>query len=722
MDVVRIACMTPPEADRSRWSRELLLEAIAAGLSPLALPLDGLTSFTATLPPHLASALKVLAAEHHWSVPQVAAGLIEAARKARASAPVAPASSDTSAPDLDELRAELHPLFKGCTEAIAAGKIAFAEAATGTGKGRMIALLAAQAARAGQRTVISAPLPILWQLAETLTRFEPCRVAGVAILLGRSNFVSPELLREWAIEREHAPLLAWIEAGGMPRDARTLALQRQLGLPLNWLLDEALSLADDLEPGDVILSSDDEMDDCEGEAIYQALQARSASAGIVLCSHHMLAADIHRQLVWGARKRKAAEESEEKKSPGSDTLLPEQIDLLLVDEAHQMEQAFSAIFSLSLYLKPLARQIEHSTARGRRNVLDAIDALSREILHLAADSRNSVTGPADDFPIAKLRAQQLLLALEGLGLNRRAKALRQVIRHAKRTLDDFMSGHGTARLEVSPVRHYAQLQIGRANLQQPLEHLWSRCRAAALVSATLYADGVNAGLTRWKLGVPKERASFLLPVVPAWVIEPVQIMLPAADDPLPDDSPEWLDFQAGKIRSIALAAAGGTLVLCTSYANAAGITARLADLGERLIAQSSGSSATLCASQFRSLYAAGQRPVWVGVGAAWTGIDLHDPQAQPEEDRMLTDLVVTRLPLGANRTLTHERRVSIGGFGVVAQEAVWQLRQGIGRLVRRQGVSQRQLWLLDSRVVSKEPWTTNFRRALARYRQMPSPL
>lgn len=722
MDVVRIACVTPPDADRSRWSRELLLEAIAAGLSPLAVPLDGLTSFTATLPPHLAGALKTLAAQHRWSVPQTAAGLIEAARKARDSAPAAPVSGDTRALDLDELRAELHPLFKGCTEAIAAGKIAFAEAATGTGKGRMIALLATQAASAGQRTVICAPLPILWQLAETLTRFEPCRTAGVAILLGRSNFVSPELLRDWAVEQEHAPLLEWIEAGGTPRDARTLALQQLLGLPLNWLLDEALSLADDLEPGDVILSHDDEIDDCEGEAIYQALQARSASAGIVLCSHHMLAADIHRQLVWGARKRNAAEKSGEEKSSGGDTRLPEQIDLLLVDEAHQLEQAFSAIFSLSLYLKPLARQIEHSTARGRRGVLDAISALSQEILRLATNGKNSVTGPADEFPVAKLRVQQLLLALEGLSLNRRAKALRQVIRHAKRTLDDFMSGYGTVRLEVSPVRYYGQLQVSRANLQLPLEHLWGRCRAAALVSATLYSDGVNGGLTRWKLGVPKERASFLAAVVPAWVIDPVQVMLPAADDPLPDDSPEWLDFQAGKIRSISHAAAGGTLVLCTSYANAAGITARLADLGERLVAQSHGTSASLCASQFRHLYAAGQRPVWVGVGSAWTGIDLHDPNAQPEEDRMLTDLVVTRLPLGANRTLTHERRVSIAGFGIVSQEAVWQLRQGIGRLVRRQGVSQRQLWLLDPRIVLREPWTTSFRTALARYRQMPSPL
>lgn len=83
---------------------------------------------------------------------------------------------------------------------------------------------------------------------------------------------------------------------------------------------------------------------------------------------------------------------------------------------------------------------------------------------------------------------------------------------------------------------------------------------------------------------------------------------------------------------------------------------------------------------------------------------------------MLTDLVITHLPIGLNRTLTHERRVSIGGFRVISQEGGWHFRQGLGRLVRREGVVRRNLWVLDARIDGKEPWVVPFRRILSRYR------
>lgn len=100
----------------------------------------------------------------------------------------------------------------------------------------------------------------------------------------------------------------------------------------------------------------------------------------------------------------------------------------------------------------------------------------------------------------------------------------------------------------------------------------------------------------------------------------------------------------------------------------------------------------MCAGQYRALHQEGRRPVWLGLGAAWTGIDLSDESAtDPADDTMLTDLVITRLPVGLNRTLTHERRIAIAGFSIVSLEGVWQLRQGLGRLVRRPGVRNKNL-------------------------------
>ncbi|CAM5336304.1 hypothetical protein SSTU70S_04950 [Stutzerimonas stutzeri] len=211
----------------------------------------------------------------------------------------------------------------------------------------------------------------------------------------------------------------------------------------------------------------------------------------------------------------AEEQASSARGPG----LADPIDLLLIDEAHQLEQAFASIFSDSFFLKPFERQIEHSTARGRRPVLDAIGALDQAIKVItgAGATFESAAGTLDTFPLVALRAKQLLDALDSLSITKREKNVRQSVARAKRTLKDFLSGHGTVRLEVSPVRHYPQMLIGRANLQKPLEHLWARCSAAVLVSATLYTDGVNAGLTRWKLAVPTERASFLPAVIPSWV-------------------------------------------------------------------------------------------------------------------------------------------------------------------------------------------------------------
>lgn len=730
MEVVRIACTEPPASDRSRWSRELLLEAIAAQLPPAVLPVDRLTSFTATLPPHLAAALKKLASAHHWSVPQIAAGLIEAARQARATPVVAPdLQADTAEEDtelLTMIRAELHPLVKGCASAIAEEKIAFAEAATGTGKGRMIALLAARAARAGKRVVITAPLPITWQLADTLCSFEGVREAGVTLLLGRANFVSPDLLRDWATERERPDLLAWIDAGGPPRNPLTIKLQQHFGIRLNWLLDEALEIDDELEPGQVMLDADDDQEDCAAEEVYQSLQAAGSAAGIVLCSHHFIASHIRHS---GLRKPAANGESEGRNSPDGASVqsgpLPERIDLLLVDEAHLLEQAFASIFSQSLYLKPFEWLIEKSVLRGRKAVLDAVDSLIQAVkstLQERDKEYRSVTGTLEEFERVANRAQQLLDVLDTLKLARKDQRLRQSISLAKHTLKTFLGGHGTIRLEVSPVRHYPQILVGRANLERPLNQLWNRTRAAALVSATLYTDGVNAGLTRWKLGVPTERAAFLPAIIPAWVTDPVTLNLPPEAAPVPDDSPEWAAFEAEKILAISEAAAGGTLVLCTSYQNAHEIAANLLPhLKDRLIAQGAVMGASTCAARFREAYAAGLRPVWVGVGSAWTGIDLSDDSVEPQDDRMLTDLVITRLPMGVNRTLTSERRAAIAGFSVVLQEAVWHMRQGIGRLVRRKGVGPRNLWVLDPRLASKDNWSAPFRQALIRYRKVASP-
>lgn len=722
MEIMRIACIDPPTSDRSKWARDLLLQALAQDLAPIPVPVSKTETFTISVRHDLEASVKKIASARGWSVPETAAGLIHAVRlhqQASTSTSVGQqhADDDDDDDELSWIRPEIRPLAREINKAIEGEKIAFAEAATGVGKGRLIAHLAIQAASQGKRVVITAPLPIAWQLADTICDAPGFPGHGVALLLGRANFVCPELLNTWALENENESVLAWIADGGPARSPIAQKLQERLGINLNWLLEDALELSDELPVSSVMLASDDAEDTANlGEQVYQALQLSGREADILICSHHLLAAHVKTQQITDGRK--SAQGAVAKKPSKSLSLLDQPIDLLLVDEAHKLEEAFAAIFSQALHMRPFERLLEHSSIVRKKDLLQHAQALSSAILTYTQQdgSFTSRTGTLDAFPLVGWRSKELLKALDGVKVKKNSEAV-AAINHTRRALNSVGSGFGTIRLDVSPVRYYPQLLIGSPSLNNPFERLWSQVAAGVLVSATLYTDGVNAGLTRWKLGVPKPRASFLAPVIPKWVIDPVLMHLPNRDDIAPDDSKAWLESVAGKIQTIAADARGGTLVLCTSYANLGDIAALLkTSIGERLIVQSTTQGASACANRFRAAYNEGIRPVWLGVGSAWTGIDLSDSDAPAEQDNMLTDLVITRLPLGVNRTLTHERRTSVSGFSIVVQEAVWHMRQGIGRLVRRPGVPQRNLWMLDQRLVGTETWPAGFRQALKRYR------
>ncbi len=63
----------------------------------------------------------------------------------------------------------------------------------------------------------------------------------------------------------------------------------------------------------------------------------------------------------------------------------------------------------------------------------------------------------------------------------------------------------------------------------------------------------------------------------------------------------------------------------------------------------------------------------------------------------MTDLVITRVPFGTNKTAVHMARVKRLGFDMEAMEAALRLKQGLGRLIRREGVSGRRIWVMDGR-------------------------
>jgi ATP-dependent DNA helicase DinG len=139
-----------------------------------------------------------------------------------------------------------------------------------------------------------------------------------------------------------------------------------------------------------------------------------------------------------------------------------------------------------------------------------------------------------------------------------------------------------------------------------------------------------------------------------------------------------------------------------------------------LIEQSPYQRAAVCAQAMREAAAHGERAVWLGVGAAWTGVDLSNASVPAKDDLVLTDLIIPRVPMGTNRTLSHLRRRAFrrDGFLLEAKECAMAFAQGIGRLVRREGVEHRRLWVLDARLGDRKlGYLSAIRNLLAEYRR-----
>jgi CRISPR type IV-associated DEAD/DEAH-box helicase Csf4 len=173
---------------------------------------------------------------------------------------------------------------------------------------------------------------------------------------------------------------------------------------------------------------------------------------------------------------------------------------------------------------------------------------------------------------------------------------------------------------------------------------------------------------------------------------------------------QWYRNVSLTLKSIVDDAAGGTLVLCNSYDEIRALAPRLSPRRQpQIIAQEPDNSITRIKNAFVEMAREGNRPVWLATGGAWTGLDLTDETVtDPAKDNLLTDLVIVRIPLGRSRSVAHQIRVERLGLDEEFVAAAFLLRQGIGRLIRREGVQNRRLWFLDGRILLKGPRGATF--------------
>lgn len=606
-------------------------------------------------------------------------------------------------------------------------KIVFAEAGTGIGKTRAALIMAM---RKKGRSVIAVPtLAVLAHVLSEYVALQGGESAGegpdktLGFVIGRGNFVSPSRLQDVLENPEGIPeeaveqAKAWLESQGAAAEgAKTAALHAMY--PLSWLSEDLQHVAPGFPVNSVILGEEED-ESCPAQAIYQSLRQaiQKGENQIIVCTHAMLAMDAilkKRELVG---------------------ILPH-YENLFIDEAHLLESSFASLHShvvnprmlihrLDKAMPNLIKEKKKGAAQNLQKGLKKLHEQATVLAEMMPDERIRLNGvnPSEKEINARHLIQKSLEDIGKIPLSEIAKSssdLRSSISSLQHTIRSMKQNNGEGVwLSFSPRRRFPSLTSGPRSVRGLLQFLWENTRTAVLMSATLFipdTQGIpRVGYVARILAVPSERMETVPPITQSWLYEPKLFLIGKPEYLLQDSSPDEHDkpnpiMQAwGKNIAQALlprirTAHGGSLVLTTSYARAQAIAQGLLEsdkdhgdwIDQRMVLQNRNHGIRHALVQFMRKQSI--RPILIGTGSAWTGIDLRaDDSIPPEEDRVLTDLFIANLPFGTNRSTTHATRVE-QSFLNERDRALLEFKQGLGRLMRRKGVLNRRIWILDPRI------------------------
>lgn len=571
---------------------------------------------------------------------------------------------------------------------------------------------------------------------------------------------------------------AWFAAGGpaVPR-SKTDSLHRAVP-GMAWLVDD-LQHAAPAFPADEARLAEDVADDCPAQSLYTRLREEALIAEVVVCTHAMLGLNVmHRmrsaeelrrriesldkqieqaslkdrratvEQMQRQRKRAAdllaERETQEDDAPDSAAILPE-YGALFIDEAHQFEPNIANLRSSDVNPRLLAQQIEKlmpafaacrkkSSAEKLIGILEQIHAKAALVGRLVKDERVRLNGPADiaNQQVADVVAplfERIKTEIKVADLAKKCPEARKALLPLSVVVRNLRGDGDGVWLNLSPRRRYPSLHTGPRSVKLLMERVWDQVDGAVLLSATLALPDA-AGLPRVgylgiELAAPTHRIVVTPPVTQPWLYVPTLHCVGKGRDDLlaPRDmtdegdgssegATEWAERAAIEIRQVAETAQGGTLVLTTSYDRIKALAKALRDLGDRLVVQSRRRGVRSAQAELIGKH--GLRPVWLATGPAWTGLDLRQEGVPAEEDFLLTDLVIANLPFGTNRSTTHAARMEWMRTAE-RDRAALEFKQGIGRLVRREGVTGRRIHILDPRVWKMQPFYAPFRKILEPY-------
>jgi len=778
-------CVKPGE-NLSVQVRGQLLEALNANLSPGGFP-HASPGQAILLDGEILKRVRTLAAELNRVPGRIVGGLLYALHLAgRGGGDVKNANGSVAVePTVAGLRPGQSRVLQEVAPLLKAGRIAFSECGTGSGKGRLVSHVAAyllnlrdagllpslpsldetlgtgggnalpnylqdhirRAVALHRERVSTSPesvgcvvacAPSIENVAHLVGEWEAVRsvvdpqgVRRVAVRLGRGQFINPTALERLLDFAEsdghpHHKLRAWLNAG-LPSgltDATKGLLKVEPGL--SGLMVDAMAVAQsesvtppiDLKSCALVEGALDGEENDDANFVAH-MERFSEGFDLLFTTTAMVCLD---SLLL----------THDKRSP----LLPTNIAALLVDEAHQLESIQANLAAKSLSISRMLADLSKLKGHSAPKQLDVVTSLVHDLRATLSGFEDEAVLPPDlgdmhgrmRWSEATGRMAKLSTRLSALLKATSTKGSRMEL---VRPLQSLESAAGVmkavTRETESPLRGvvshtqargYISMTFGPSNVVRNLMARWAVTPCAMLLSGTLShmtVAGANGRSMAAMLGA-LSRFDQTNPLMPEWLFSTPTLYMPGGNSfhrfvpPKRDEITEaslraWAENVASVVARAATDARGGTLVLMTGFQRLEVLEEELvkrmpASESERILVQTRHVGVSGQVDEFRAMARAGRRPIWLATGAAWTGLDLSDKHVPAQEDFLLTDLVIPAVPFGLERTNTHLARLRKMGFAAELVEVQRRLRQGIGRLVRREGVQARRIWMLDGRLIN----------------------
>jgi len=593
-----------------------------------------------------------------------------------------------------ELRPSQHEMLAACERVVQAGGVLLVEAPTGVGKTFAYAI---PAILSEKRTIISTNKKNLQDqlVQKDLPLLARVRNFRFSVAKGFSNYLCLLALHGFQPKtvpevQEHTRLLRWADETE-DGDADSLT-------PSSPLWDEVCA-----DSAGCLRQDCPYYDQC----FYFRARERWFGADLLVVNHALLAADA---ALW---------------IEAAHGVLPD-AEVLIVDEAHALEDAFSNAFTRWVSGRTVENLVRELAALDRRLAVTSQPQLAR-LQSLASVFFEQVR--------ARYPSERRRITPEEFALRADAELVLQTLVQLQAAIEDFLAkesprllAQSEQRAHLVKIRKYAAwvAEVGATLLSflepaqsgsplvrwtESLEHkaalsvaplypkaelqegLLARFGSLILTSATLSVAGDFSYMQR-QLGIEGETLALASSFDYA---RQVRLCIHKLHPPERGNlSEQYLDELAHRIAAIIEGAGGGVLVLFTNALVLSETAKRLRERPSSYAIFCQGEGAR---SQLLSKFRADGNAVLLGLDSFWEGIDVPGPA--------LRTVIITKIPFEVPDDPVHEARVErLREEGhdpfneYILPRAALKLKQGFGRLIRT-ATDTGEVHILDGRVLTR---------------------